>query len=115
MIRGVEVSATVELDDISGLAALYLIAKYLILECDPVTRRKSYPFGLELVALPQREEPDQAADDNNDDRVNDEDVVENDEADGDVVSLHDSSKGHQECETQRDPKHHSSYWEVRSG
>jgi len=66
----------------------------LVLEGDPVRGGQRGPLLLELAALPQGEEPDHAADDGDEDRVDDEEPVEDDEADCDMVPLHDRSQRH---------------------
>lgn len=72
---------------------------HLILNGDPVLGGQRGPLNLELGALPQGEEPDHAADDGDENRVDDKEPVEDNEADCDVVPLHDRSQRHQECHT----------------
>lgn len=67
---------------------------HLILEGDPVSGRQRGPILLELVALAQGEEPDDRADGGDEQSVDNEEPVEDDEANGDMISLHDCSEGH---------------------
>jgi len=69
-------------------------AAELILEGDPVSGRQRGPILLELVALAQGEEPDDRADGGDEQSVDNEEPVEDDEANGDMISLYDCSEGH---------------------
>jgi len=88
-------------------------AMVLVLNSDPVRRRQRSPLLLELVTLPQGKEPDHAANDDDSDRVHDEEPVEDDEAECDVVPLHDRPQRHHKCQTQYDPQDHASSEEFR--
>lgn len=69
-------------------------AAELILESGLVSEGQRGPFLLELVALAQGEEPDHGADGGDEASVDNEEPVEDDEANGDMIPLHDCSEGH---------------------
>jgi len=66
----------------------------LILEGESVIGAQRRPFEMEFVALSEREEPDDAADNGDDEGVDDQEPVQDNEADGDVVPLHHGSNRH---------------------
>jgi len=79
----------------------------LVLQGDSVIGRQRRPLDVEFVALPQGEEPDDGANNDDDDGIDDEEPVEDDEADCNMIPLHNGSDGHYKCRAQRYSQHHA--------
>jgi len=85
----------------------------LVLKGNSIIGAQRRPLCVEFVALPQGEEPDHAADDGNEDAVDNQEPVEDHEANCNMVPLHDGSERNHKCRSQRYSHHHPSSEEFR--
>lgn len=84
----------------------------MILDSDASRFTRSKEADEEVSTLLQSEEPDECANDQDNNSIQDQDPIENNKTDSDMVALHDSTNGYGECDQQRYSQNHSGCEEV---
>lgn len=74
---------------------------YFVLKFDTYVRASLFPLDVEIVALLQSEEPNKSANNNDTDGIYEERIVENHEANCDMVFLDDGCDRNRKCDQER--------------